>query len=46
MTKERKQLEAGKSPQEYLQILQNNPIYQNETGMTPEDQITYAIAHL
>ena len=34
------------SPQEYLKALQNDPIYQHEQGMTPEDQLTYAILHL
>lgn len=34
------------SPQEYLKALQNEPIYQHEQGMTPEDQLTYAILHL
>ncbi|MCG2692919.1 hypothetical protein L6279_02300, partial [Candidatus Parcubacteria bacterium] len=44
--KARKQLEAGLTPNQYLEILKTNPIYQNETGMTPEEQITYAIKHL
>ncbi len=34
------------SPQEYLKALQNDPIYQHEQGMTPEDQLTYAILRL
>jgi len=44
--KGRKQLEAGLTPNKYLEILKTNPIYQNETGMTPEEQIIYAIKHL
>ena len=43
---ERKQLEANKTPKEYLNALQDESIYQNETGLTPEDQLTYAILHL
>ena len=34
------------NPNEYLKALQENPMYQGEEGMTPEDQITLAIAHL
>ena len=44
--KDRKQLEAGQTPNQYLETLKTNPIYQNETGMTPEEQIIYAIKHL
>lgn len=44
--KGRKQLEAGKTPYQYLETLKTDPNYQNETGMTPEDQITCAIIHL
>ena len=44
--KGRKQLEAGKTPLEYLEILKTNPDYKNETGMTPEDQIIYAMKYL
>ncbi|MBU4367374.1 hypothetical protein KKC49_00710 [Patescibacteria group bacterium] len=44
--KSRKQLESGQSPNEYLETLKTNPIYQNETGMTPEEQIVYALKHL
>ena len=45
----KKYIEKGEttpSPQEYLKALQNDPIYQHEQGMTPEDQLTYAILHL
>jgi len=45
-TKGRKQLETNKNPREYLKAIQTNPTYQNEQGMTPEDQIVYAITHL
>ena len=44
--KGRKQLEAGGSAQDFLKALQTNPQYKNESGMTPEDQIVYAILHL
>jgi len=44
-------LEAGKSPNEYLSILQNaqedeDSPYHGETGMTPEDWITAFMIHL
>lgn len=41
----RKQLEANKAPNTYLQQLQEKP-YQGESGLTPEDWLTYAISHL
>ncbi|MBI2633286.1 MAG: hypothetical protein HYW78_02745 [Parcubacteria group bacterium] len=44
--KGRKQLETGKTPNKYLKTLQTNAHYKNETGMTPEEQILYAITHL
>jgi len=44
--KGRKQLEAGEIPNQYMETLKTNPNYQNETGMTPEEQIIYAIKHL
>ena len=44
--KGRKQLEAGQSPEKYLKALQTNPQYKNESGLTPEEQIAYAILHL
>lgn len=44
--KSRKQLEAGRFPNHYLEILKTDPQYQNETGTTPEEWITYAIKHL
>ena len=42
----RKQIEAGKTPNEYLEMLKNDPQYQNEQGLTPEDWLAYAIANL
>ncbi|MBU4257159.1 hypothetical protein KKC04_01985 [Patescibacteria group bacterium] len=44
--KGRKQLEAGLTPNQYLETLKTNPNYQNETGITPEEQIICAIKHL
>ena len=38
--------ETVSSPQEYLKAIQNEPIYAHEQGMTPEDQLAYAILHL
>ncbi len=45
----KKYIKKGESipcPSEYLKALQDESIYQNETGMTPEDQLIYAITHL
>lgn len=42
----RKQLEAGLTPKEYLEKLQTDPGYEHEMGMTPEEQVMYAIIHL
>lgn len=44
--KRRKQLEAGLTPNQYFETLKTNLIYQGETGMTPEEQIMYAIQYL
>ncbi len=44
--KGRAQLEANQTPNEYLETLQQDKQYKNEQGMTPEDQLTYAILHL
>ncbi len=44
--KGRKQLETGKTPNQYLEMLKKDSHYQNEIGMTLEDQITYAIKYL
>lgn len=43
---DRKQLEANQTPSEYLNKIQTDQNYQNEQGMTPEDQLAYAITHL
>ncbi|OGZ68602.1 MAG: hypothetical protein A3C50_04180 [Candidatus Staskawiczbacteria bacterium RIFCSPHIGHO2_02_FULL_43_16] len=43
---DRKQLEARSTPKEYLQTLATDPVYQHESGMTPEDQLMYAITYL
>lgn len=42
----RAQIEAGASPAEYLTLLQEDPTYQHEAGMTPEDWLIYALNHL
>ena len=42
----RKQLEANKSPINYLTTLQTNPTYANEHGITPEDWCIYFLTHL
>jgi len=42
----RKQLEANKSPNEYLRLTQEDPQYQNEQGLTPESWLVKAITHL
>lgn len=44
--KGRKQLEANKTPDEYLEKIKTDAAHQNEQGMTPEDQLTYAITHI
>ncbi len=41
----RHQLEANKIPEDYLAMLGKDS-YKEEVGMTPEDQLTYAITHL
>ena len=42
----RAQLEAGKSPRQYLNTLRNHVSYLGEVGLTPEAWLTYAITHL
>ncbi len=45
----RTQLEAGKTPREYLQTYQSDEPdspYAHEQGFTPADHLTYAITHL
>jgi peptidoglycan/xylan/chitin deacetylase (PgdA/CDA1 family) len=34
------------TPKEYLQFIEQETIYSGEQGMTPEDQLMYAITHL
>src|SRR3989338_3378524 len=41
-----KQGKTVPSPQEYLTALHQDPRYRHEHGMTPEDQLAYAILHL
>lgn len=42
----RKQLEANKSPEEYLELFRTDPQYAKEQGLTIEDWITLFIKHL
>ena len=42
----RHQLEANKSPTEYLKLLQTKSEYKNESGLTPEADIMYALTNL
>ena len=42
----RHQLEAKKFGHEYLRLLQKDPQYQGETGLTPEAQIIRALTYL
>ncbi len=42
----RKQLEANKTPTEYLKLLQTDPQYQSEQGLTNEDWLTMFMTHL
>ena len=42
----RRELEAGETPNAYLEKLKKEKPYQNETGLTPEAWLTYAITHL
>jgi hypothetical protein len=46
MVGSRLQLEANKTPTHYLELLNSDPMYENEIGMTPEDWLTYALLHL
>src|SRR3989338_2761237 len=34
------------TPKEYLQFIEQETVYSDEQGMTPEDQLMYAITHL
>jgi hypothetical protein len=42
----RKQLESNKTPAEYLKIFQTESEYKNESGLTPEADLMYALTHL
>jgi hypothetical protein len=42
----RLQLEAGNTPVNYLRLLESDPMYANEVGMTPEDWLTLSLLHL
>src|SRR3989338_3971497 len=42
----RHQLEANKQPKEYLELLQTKSEYKNESGLTPEADIMYALTNL
>ncbi|MDO8492172.1 MAG: hypothetical protein Q7S34_00835, partial [bacterium] len=45
----KKYIEQGKNtptPKEYLKAIQNEKMYQNEAGLTPEEDLIYAISHL
>ena len=42
----RKQPEAGQTPKKYLEMMQTDPHYTGEEGMTPEEQLIYAIEYL
>ena len=43
---ERKQLEANKSPEQYLEKMQTDPQYKGESGMTPEAELVYFMHYL
>ncbi len=42
----RKQLEAGLTPRQYLELLQTDPQYSGEIGLTPELWLMRALTHL
>lgn len=42
----RKQIEANKTPSEYLEMLHADKTYQGEEGLTPEADLIYAITYL
>jgi len=43
---ERPQLEANRTPEEYLNIIQSGKFYELEQGLSPEDLIMYAVTAL
>lgn len=42
----RKSLEAGLSPEDCLKLIQNDPNYKNETGLSPEAEVTLMLETL
>ena len=42
----RKQLEANKTPKDYLKLMQEEPNHQNEQGLTPEANLTLWLTYL
>lgn len=46
MVGNRPELEAGRSPEKFLQEIKTNPVYQGEEGFTLEDWLTLAIDRL
>jgi hypothetical protein len=42
----RKKPEANKTPNDYLKLIQTDPQYKDESGLTIEDWLTYAITQL
>ncbi len=42
----RKQIEAGKTPMDYLNMLKTKKDYVGEEGLSPEADLSYAITHL
>ena len=42
----RKQVEAGASPEEYLKVLETDAQYEGERGQTPEAELTEFISNL
>ncbi len=42
----RHELESGKTPLDYLRIIQTEPAYEGEMGLPPEASIIYVLTHL
>jgi len=42
----RPRLEANQKPKDYLKKIKTNPIYANESGLTPEDWLVFFTTHL
>lgn len=45
-TRKRKEIEPGQIAEKFLEIINNDPAYREETGITPEDWLTFAIINL